>query len=144
MNCVDSTYKIGRTLTSMMTLSSLDIAIPDQITYQPYTGVYIRGDLSRVGDGFPMVSWVWDVISASRLSKLLQFLDGETYKAVYIRTDIRDATFAKPSESFKTFSAIMWKPLLYGEEGTPIARSIKSYQTVNVQFVGLVEQVGYL
>jgi hypothetical protein len=57
---------------------------------------------------------------------------------------VNDGTYAIAANSFKVFSATMWKPQLYGQEGNPVARSAKAFQTVNIQFVGLVEQIGYL
>ena len=140
----DTDYKIGRSLTTLITLRDLGIAVPDQVVYQPSSSYYVRGDLTRVGDGFTTVSWVWDIISIDRIARLLEILDGGSYANVYIKTDVRDGTFAIAKNAFKVYSAIMWKPLLFGQEGTPVARSPYTLQTVNIQFVNLVEQVGYL
>jgi len=140
----DSLYKIGNSMTAMVSLKQLGIAAPDQVTFQPHSIVYARGDFSRVGDGFYVASRIWDIISIDRMSRLLTFLNGNTYAHVYIRTDIRDGTHAIAANAFRTFAAVMWKPLLYGQEGTPVAKSPYTLQTVNLQFVNLVEQVGYL
>jgi hypothetical protein len=128
----------------MISLKNLGIAPPDQVTYQPSSVVYVRGDMSRVGDGFAVVSWIWDTISIEKLSQLLKFVGSSTYANVFIQTDVRDGTHAVAENAFKVFSAMMWKPLLYGQEGVPIAKSPYVMQTVNIQFVNLVEQVGYL
>lgn len=128
----------------MISLHDLGIAAPDQVTFQPYSVVYARGDMSRVGDGVSTASWIWDIISIEKLSRLLSFLNGSTYAEMYIRTDIRDGTSSIASDAFKVFSATMWKPLLYGQEGVPVVKSPYALQTVNIQFVNLVEQVGYL
>lgn len=140
----DTLYKIGTSLSNLVSLKQLGISAPDQVTYQPTSVVYVRADMSRVGDGFTVVSWIWDIISIDNLARLMSFLGGSTYANVYIRTDIRDGTKAVAKNAFKVFSAIMWKPLLYGQEGVPVAKSPYTMQTVNLQFVNLVEQVGYL
>lgn len=140
----DSLYKIGLSLTTLVSLKQLGIAAPDQVVYQPSSSVIVRGDFSRVGDGFSIVSWVWDIISIDKLARLLALLGGATYADVYIRTDVRDGTKAVAANAFKVFSCTMWKPLIYGQEGTPVAKSPYAIQTVNLQFINLVEQVGYL
>jgi len=138
----DSAYGIGSAVNKIILLRDLNIAPPDQVTFQPSSMVYVRGDLSRVGDGFPIVSWVWDIISTERLSKLLEYLNGATYANVFIQTDVRDGTKSVPETAFKVYSAMMWKPLIYGTEGTPVVKSPYAIQTVNLQFVNLVEQSG--
>jgi hypothetical protein len=140
----DTSYKIGASLTAMVALRDLNIGVPDQVTFKPAGLSYVRADYSRVSDGAAMASWVWDIISIHKLALLLNFLNGTTFASVYIQTDVRDGTFAIPKNAFKVFSAIMWKPLLYGEDGVPVARSPYAMQTVNIQFVNLVEQIGYL
>jgi len=139
-----SQYSIGITPTDLLALRDMHIAPPDQVVYRPASIYYVRGDMSRVGDGFAMCEWIWDAISLSRLSTILEFLDGDTYKDVYIVTDKRDGTFSNPDDSFALFYAKMWKPILSGEEGVSIARSPYALQTVKIQFVDLVEQSGYL
>lgn len=135
----DSLYKIGLDPNNMASLRNLGIAAPDQVTYQPASVYTVRSDFSRVGDGFKAVNWIWDVISIENLSKLLKFLAGQDYAAVYIRTDMRDGTIISPANAFRVFSATMWKPLLSGQEGTPIVKSPYAMQTVKLQFVNLVE-----
>jgi hypothetical protein len=138
----DTAYRIGSTVTNLIPLKDLGIAPPDQVTFQPASMVYVRSDLSRVGDGFSIASWIWDIISVERLAKLTAFLNGKTFADVFIQTDMRDGTKAIPELAFKVYSAIMWKPLIYGSEGTPVVKSPYAIQTVNVQFVNLIEQSG--
>lgn len=122
----------------------LGIASPDQVVFQPASTFYSRSDFSRVGDGFIAVSWVFDVISIDRLANLLSYLNGSTWNDVYIRTDMRDGTVPMAENAFKVYSCIMWKPMLFGKEGNPVAKSVLAMQSVNIQFMNLVEQVGYL
>ena len=137
-------YKIGYTPAALVSLRLLGIAPPDQVTFQPASTYYSRSDFSRVGDGFIAVAWVFDIISIDRLANLLAYLDGDTWNDVYIRTDMRDGTIPMAENAFKVYSAIMWKPMLFGKEGNPVAKSARAMQTVNIQFMNLVEQIGYL
>lgn len=134
----DTLYKIGATSTNMATLKQLGIAPPDQVTYQAASTYYVRSDMSRVGDGFSLCSWVWDNISIQKLSTLLAFLGGNSWADVFINTDIRDGTYPNPAKAFKLYSARMWKPLLFGQEGQPVNRTPYVIQTVHIQFVNLV------
>lgn len=140
----DSDYKIGEALSKLVPLSYLGIAAPDQVTYRPASVYYVRSDLSRIGDGFSTVTWVWDMMSIINMSKLLSYLGTADYVSLYIKTDVRDGTYNKPSLAFKVYSCIMWKPILSGEEGVPVAKSPYVLQTVQLKFIDLVEQVGYL
>lgn len=140
----DTLYKIGLDLANMPSLRQLGIAPPDQVTFQAASAYYVRGDLSRVGDGYSLASWIWDVISIDRLSKLTALLGGADYVSLYIRTDIRDGTFAIAANAFKVYSAMLWKPLLFGKDGNSVVRSPYAMQSVKLQFVNLVEVPGYL
>lgn len=140
----DTDYGIGRSLTTVVKLKDLDIAPPDQVVYVPAFVYYVRGDGSRVGDGASKCDWIWDMISLHRMATLLDYLDGEDFADVFVRTDMRDGTFPNPRTSFDTFSAIMWKPLLFGKEGVGVATSPYVLQTVKIQFVNLVSQGVYI
>ena len=140
----DTQFSVGLTPQRMITLSQMKIAPPDQVVYRPYATAYVRGDYSRVGDGFASTDWIWDIISIVRLYKLLGFLGGADYKDLYVVTDKREGTFPNPRSAFALFYAKMWKPILTGEEGVAVARSPYAMQTVKIQFVNLIEQTGYL
>lgn len=135
----DSDYKIGIDPSKLTTLKNLGIAAPDQVTYQAASSYYVRSDVSRVGDGYAIASWIWDVISIERLSKLLAYLNGADYVELYIRTDIRDGTNAIAANAFRVFSAMMWKPLLSGQDGNAIVKSPYAMQSVKLQFINLIE-----
>ena len=138
----DTLFKIGRTQAAMAPLRWLGIPVPDQIVYQSASVFYIRGDLSKVGDGYPVTSWVWDVLSNVALSKLLSFLDDNLSAHVYVHTDVRSGEHLRPQ--FATFYATMWKPILSGQDGVPVARSPYATQTVQIRFVDLILVEGYL
>jgi hypothetical protein len=140
----DTDYALGFQPNKMISLRNLQVAIPDQITYQDGSVQVVRSDMNRVADGFTILAWIWDTISAERIARLSEFLQGLKSNTVYVRSDIRDGTHSIPSQAFKVFRAVMWKPLLYGDEGSPVAKSAKIYQTVQVKFVDAVVQVGYL
>jgi hypothetical protein len=140
----DTFYKIGRDPANLLSLRNLKIAAPDQVTFQAASTYTIRADMSRVGDGFAFATWIWDVISIERLAKLLEYLNNEDYVSLYIRTDIRDGTHAVAANAFKVFSAIMWKPLLSGQDGNAVVKTPYAMQSVKLQFMNLVEVPGYL
>ena len=132
-------YQIRRSGDStLFSFAKLGLSIPDQIVYRVASVYYGRADYSRVGDGFPQLTWVWDVLSRSTLAILLTLLDGNDYADVVVRTDTRTGEDPNPLPSFTTFTAVMWKPLLSGEEGVMVARSNLAYQTVSVKFRKLV------
>ena len=139
-----SNYQLGLVPTQMATLRNMRIAPPDQVVYRPASVYYVRSDFSRVGDGFASVEWVWDTISIARLSKILELLGGQEYVYLYVVTDKRMGLTPNPKAQFALFSAIMWKPILSGEEGVPVAKSPYVMQTVKLQFINMVEQAGYL
>jgi hypothetical protein len=140
--CEDTLYKIGTDPVHMPSLKQLGIAAPDQVTFQAASTYYVRGDMSRIGDGYALASWIWDIMSIERLSKLTSLLSGADYVNLYIRTDVRDGTHASAADAFKVYSAMLWKPLLFGEDGNPVVRTPYAMQSVKLQFVNLVEMVG--
>lgn len=140
----DTDYRIGFYPDKCIALPKLGIAVPDQVTWQGASQYYARSDLSKVGDGFAIVTWVWDMISYERLARLLEFLQGKESNEVYIHTDIRDGTFAIAANAFNVYKVTMWKPLLFGQDGEPVVRTAMVYQTVQVKFVNAVLQTGYL
>lgn len=142
--CADTDYRIGRTADDLVKLKDLDISVPDQVLFQPAASYHVRGNLTRVGVGAATVLWVWDMISLYKLAGLLEFLDGEDNADVYIFTDRRDGRYHNPSEAFSTYSALMWWPLVFGQEGVPVARSPYVMQTVKIQFKNAIFWAGYL
>lgn len=140
----DTKYKLGYYQNKMVSLRELGIAPPDQVTFQSASQYYVRSDMSRVGDGFGIITWVWDTISIPRLSKILAFLGGNESAELYVESDVRDGIYAIPKLAFNIYKATMWKPLLFGQEGSPIVRTSLVYQTVQLKFVNIVKQIGYL
>lgn len=138
--CKDTAYAIGQSQSTMLRLRMAKIPPPDQVIMNPTAKMYVRGDASRVGDGYRSCQWIWDVISGEKLYNLLDIaglVSGDFYKLVYIDTDLRDGTTHIPK--LTTYSAIMYRPVLSGNEGTPIARSPYTYQSVKITFNRLIE-----
>lgn len=140
----DTDYALGFDPHFMISLRDLKIAPPDQALYQDAAVQYTRSDFSRVADGISMLTWIYDTISSQRLARMSEFLQSKKSNIIYVRSDVRNGTYAIPSKAFKVYRATMWQPLLYGEEGSPVAKTAKMYQTVQIKFVDAVEQVGYL
>ena len=136
----DTNYQLGYYPDKMVSLRDLGVAVPDQVTYQAASQYYVRSDMSRVGDGFSIITWVWDTISIPRLSKILAFLQGNESAELYVQSDVRDGTYAIPKLAFNIYKATMWKPLLFGQEGSPIAKTSLVYQTVQLKFVNAVKE----
>lgn len=126
-------YQVGLTADTLVSLRDMDIPIPDQVVFHPAARHYQRADYTRVSDGFPFVEWIWDILSIDRLMTLLEFLEDAEYNDVYVRTDVRDGTQIV-SEAFQTYTAVMLKPILSGQEGVHVARSPRALQTVKIVF----------
>ena len=142
--CADMEYGIGTTAAGIVALRLMYVPPPDQVIWKAAASYYARADLHRVGDGFASIEWIWDTISISRLSKILEFLGTADSVALYVQSDKRDGTYPNPAAAFRVFSAIMWKPILSGQEGTPLARSPYVMQTVKITFINTIELAGYL
>ena len=140
----DFQYALGVDPENIATLRRMMIPIPDQVIYSPASIYYVRSDQTRVGDGHANIAWIWDVISRDKLAVLLEPMGGADYLYTYVKSDKRDGEHALPEEGYSIFYAIMYRPILSGKEGTPIARSPKAYQSVKIQFVILSEETGYL
>jgi hypothetical protein len=138
----DDEYAIGLTPTTLAPLRLLGVAVPDQIVWRDAAIYYVRGDNSRVGDGLPSWEWVWDVISISRLSSLLSLLAGQESAWVYAHTNQRTGVYPNAAAEFHIYKALMYKPILAGQEGVSIARAAISMQTVKLSFVNAVDQAG--
>lgn len=135
MTLLQNEYQIRRsTDPAMMSFTRLELPLPDQVVYRTASAYYVRADQSRVGDGYPTLLWVWDVLSIRKLSILLSLLDGAEYANVRVRSEAKDGTQPNPYASFVTFDGVMLKPIVSGDEGLPIARSHNAMQTVSVQF----------
>lgn len=138
--CRDTAYAIGSTSSSLVSLRKAKLPPPDQVVMVPAAVSYVRGDATRVNDGYRSCNWVWDVISIEsfyNLLKLAGFVEGDTYKNLYISTPLREGSF--PAQEFRTYNAIMYRPIMSGKEGTPIARSPYAYQSVKITFNKLIE-----
>ena len=140
----ENKYALGTDPNNLPTLRRMEIPMPDQVVFDKASVYYVRSDGTRVGDGYSVASWIYDVISIHKLASLLEVLDGEDFGYVYVTTDTRDGDISLPEEGFKMYCAIMWRPILSGSEGVPIARSSKSFQSVKIRFKLLYEMTGYL
>lgn len=143
----DIQYAIGldpNNLTPLNGPKSLKIPIPDQVVFSPAAVHYYRADGTRVGDGFPSAMWIYDVISGTNLFLLLEILEEEDFVYMYVKTDERDGNSPVASEAFSVYYAIMYRPILSGSEGVPIARSSKAYQSVKIMFRLLSEHIEYI
>ena len=140
----DFQYAIGADPNNLSTLKRMKVPIPDQVIYAPASLYYVRADGTRVGDGFASLGWIWDVISRENLAILLEILGGDDYVYTYVKSDKRDGNYALPEEGYDIFYSILWRPILSGNEGVPIARSPVSYQSVRLQFRVLSAASGYL
>ena len=144
MSHEENQYAIGTDPNNLPTLRQLKIPMPDQVVYDSASLYYVRSDGTRVGDGYSVVGWIYDVISIDRMAALLEVMSGADFAYVYIVTDARDGDISLPSEGFNMYYVIMWRPILSGSEGVPIARSSKSWQSVKINYKILNEMTGYL
>lgn len=140
----DMHYAIGTDPNNLSDLVRMHVPWPDQIVFEPASVYYTRGDGTRVGDGYITARWIWDLISLQKLSYLLEYLNGNDWARVYIRTDRRDGTYSNPRTAFAVYYGIMLKPIVSGNEGVPLARSPYALQTVSITFKNLLIQSNYL
>ena len=137
----DLLFKVGQASTALLPLRDLKVPPPDQAIIG-YPTTIIRGDATRVQDGYLQLQWVWDVLGRESLKILMGAMgvqDGDTYKSVYVSTDARDSTQAIPV--FVTYSCILYVPTLTGSDGVSVARSPYAYQSLKLIFNKLVEVV---
>jgi len=139
---VDKDYRVGQTSGNLLKLRDMGIPFPDQVIYRPYSIGYIRGDLSKVGDGVASIEWTWDVISIQELSMILNlWFTGVTDTSVdnvFIRSDVRTGDYPNPTAGFLDYDCTVWRPNLSGPEGSPIVKSSYGIQTVSLKFTNLV------
>ena len=91
--CNDTAYAIGLSSTVLINLRRALIPVPDQVVMQEAARNYVRGDATRVADGYRACQWIWDVMSSETLAsfmRLVDIVDADTYKEVYIFTDSRN------------------------------------------------------
>lgn len=137
-------YALGLDPNNLARLDRSKIPQPDQVIYSPAATTYIRADGTRASDGIASAAWIYDIIAGTSLARLLEILDGEEYGYVYVKTDKRDGTIALAENAFSVFYAIMYRPSVAGQEGVPVARSAKAYQSVTIQFRLISEHSEYL
>lgn len=140
----DADYKIGTSVDALLPLRRLGVPAPDISVGSPASAYYVRADGTRVGDGYATATWVYDVISRVALTRLLKPLCDDEWAYVYVKTNFDDGSVMLPRQAFGVYYGIMYRPILTGQEGQPISRTLAAYQSVKVQFIDLVYQPGYL
>ena len=134
----DDEYALGASVATMASLRLMDVAAPDQIVWRDAAVFYPRSDMSRVGDGLPSFDWIWDVISISRLAAITSLISGAESGHIYVHTNRRIGTAPNLAAEFGVYYAMMYKPVLSGQEGVSVARATISLQTVKLTFVNAV------
>jgi len=135
-------YGVGRLATAIISVRSFGLPVP-QAVYRPFQAVYSRGDITREGDGPPSVEWIWDRLHVERVASLIRYIfaDEDAQSAnVYIRTGRQTGWWPKPEQvgAFGTFSAIAWRPLLFGPDGAYAADSVYQINALRLMFKNLV------
>lgn len=131
-------YRFGMASDELLRLADMGIPAPDQPLYKPFQETVVRGNLTRVGVGVPSIDWVWDIISLAEINRIIALAFPSittTYATVYIRTNYSTGDFGGPKSSFEYFSATLWRPYLAGQDGTPITRTNKAFQSLRLQFL---------
>ena len=129
-------YMIGASLAGLVDVAThVGMHLP-RGTFRLFPVTYTGFDGRTVGDGRPMATWRFDVLTQTELNALRAYLiSGNTYlmsAPVYIKTRLDDGTFS-------TFSAIMHWPEDVESKRIP-ASAGGVYQDVEIRFTGL-EQV---
>jgi hypothetical protein len=95
-------WEIGTTADNLTNLSDLPVPV-----YEPAPGsgvtewsrTYFRGDGLKVGDGFPLNVWRFDMLTQEMINQLREFCPNAS-ASVYVRT-------LKPDGTWGTYSAVM-------------------------------------
>jgi len=129
-------YALGSSLGNQANLDTMVGMHLPRGTFRLYPVTYTGGDSRTVGDGQPIATWHFDVLTQTELNALRAFLlSGSTYllsAPVYITTRMDDGMFA-------TFSAIMhWPDDIDAKRLSASAGGV--YQDVEITFTAL-EQV---
>lgn len=138
----DTNYGVGLELDAIIRIRDFGLAVPT-VDYRPFQAVYSRGDITRAGDGPASVAWIWDVLYLEKVGSLIRYLfsgEDEQSAACYIRTDKRVGYYGLPSQAFAVFSAIAWRPLLYGPDGSYADDTPYQVNALRLMFKNLEEQ----
>lgn len=132
MTSVCGDYKLGATLNGMARLP--DLGVPDPFT-PPFEKFSIRsqaGDGNIKGRGFPFAEWHWPSLTFAQVKRLTDFIPSTDASAkVYMRTRLNDGTFAN-------YYAVLVRPVLTGEDGTPAEQDVAVFTDVKVKFIHMV------
>ena len=127
-----SDYQIAATLVKLAALSDLNIPDPDLATYNEFSVRNITGTLTQRGDGFPIATWQWNLISRQALYRLTSLCSTNASASIYIRTRTNGA-----GQTFANYSAKLLRPALDGSDGTPSPKDVNAYENVKIEFIGL-------
>jgi len=133
-------FKIGTSVAGLAYLPLWGIAWPDTWPYVPWAVAETRGDLYRVGFGYPRVVWGYDNMGQGMLYSFLRLFSSEDDASVqiYIRT-YKDTDVRINAANFK---AIMHRPV-DGQGKALHARvraNVAAWSNVKIEFTGLEEQ----
>ena len=137
----DTAYGVGLAAADIIPVRDFGLAVP-QVIYHPFQAVYSRGDITREGDGPISVEWVWGSLYLEKVGSLIRYLfadDEDQAAACWIRTDKRVGWYSRPSQAFFVFSAIAWRPLLFGPDGNYAPDTPYQVSPLRLIFKNLVE-----
>lgn len=96
-------YEIGTT-SSTTNVESLTTPVnPPRGDFREWSRSYDKADGTVGGDGFPMATWTFDLLSQAMVAQLRTFCTGRS-ASVFINTRKNDDTFAKYS------GVMIWDP----------------------------------
>jgi len=133
-------FKIGTSVAGLAYLPLWSIAWPDTWTYTPWAVMETRGDLFRVGFGYPRVVWSYDNMGQGMLYRYLSYFPSEDDASVelYIRSYKDTEVRINPAD----FKAILHRPI--DGQGKMLHARVRSkvaaYSNVKIEFTGLEEQ----
>jgi hypothetical protein len=105
MTVFASSFKIGLTSGSMLSLSALQTPVDDpKSTYHPYSQLIGLGNGMVRGGGWPTATWTWKILNQAQRDQLREYCVNQS-ALVYITTRTLDT-----SSSYTTFQAVMIWP----------------------------------
>lgn len=120
-------YAIGTGLPPVR-LPLLNVPDPWTPPFNEFSLRSVNGDGIIRGDGFPNFVWTWPVLSQSQYNIFEAAIPAtDASVKLYVRTRINDGTF-------KTFYAVMARPVFSGDDGTPSELDVPTYNNVTLHF----------
>lgn len=102
-------YSIGLTKAGLTNVESLATPLnPPKGLYTEATAIFDKADGNVSGHGFPVVTWIFDVLTVAMVAQLRSFCTGQSAE-VWIKTRISPDSLTS-TDGYRVFNGIMIWP----------------------------------